>query len=78
MQTTYHSIPIEQDHIDLLAKHKDLICSTYRIDNRDLKLLELEAKLGEHEGVFYRMTIRDGGRKTYKIKLEKPKVDISQ
>ena len=74
MQNTYHSVPIEQDHIDLLEKHKDLICNTYRIDNRDLKVLEVEAKLGDHDGVFYRMTIRDGARRTYKIKLERPKV----
>lgn len=77
MQNTYHSIPIEQDHLDLLEKHKELICNTYHIQNKELKLLELEAKLGDHEGVFYRMTIRDGGRKTYKIKLEKPKVETS-
>jgi hypothetical protein len=43
-----------------------------------LKVLEVEVKLGEHDGVFYRMTIRDGARKTYKIKLEKPKVQVAQ
>lgn len=62
----------------MLDRHKDLICSTYHIDNRELKVLEVEVKLGEHDGVFYRMTIRDGARKTYKIKLEKPKVELAQ
>lgn len=50
-----------------------MIIDSYKIDNSDLKILEVEAKLGEHEGVYYRMTIRDGNRKTYKIKIEKPK-----
>jgi ribulose bisphosphate carboxylase small subunit len=71
----YHSIPIEEEHDQLLQKHSELICKTYKIDNNDLKILEVEAKLGEHQGVYYRMTIRDSNRKTYKVKLEKPKIE---
>lgn len=73
MQSKYHSIKIEPDHEELLQRHKQMIIDSYKIDNSDLKILEVEAKLGEHEGVYYRMTIRDGNRKTYKIKIEKPK-----
>jgi hypothetical protein len=34
--------------------------------------------LSELGAVFYRMTFRDGGCRTYKIKLEKPKVGQSE
>jgi len=46
-----------------------LICKSHNIDNKDLKILEVEAKIGEYEGTYYKMTIRDGNRKTYKIKI---------
>jgi hypothetical protein len=35
----------------------------------------VEAKLAEHDGVYYKMTIRDENRRTYKVKLEKPKLE---
>ena len=72
MQNTYHPIQLEAEHEELLERHRDLIRKAYHIDNEELKILEVEAKLGEHEGVYYRMTIRDGNRKTYRVKLEKP------
>lgn len=73
MQNEYHSIRVDPEHEQLLAKHKDLICASYKIEGGELKILEVEAKIGEHTGVYYRMTIRDSNRKTYKIKIEKPK-----
>lgn len=33
MQNIYHSVPIDDDHLQLLEKHKELICKTYKIDN---------------------------------------------
>lgn len=73
MQNKYHSVRIEEEHHELFIKHQPLIRQTYKLGDEELQLLGVEAKLGEYDGVYYRMTFSDASHKRYTLKIEMPK-----
>ena len=42
MQSKYIRLPnIIPEHYELLEKHRDLICQQFKIENKELKILEV-------------------------------------
>ena len=45
----------------------------YNTGEGELQLVKVEAKTGEHEGVYYRLTVKAPNKKLISFKVEMPK-----
>lgn len=57
----------------MFKKHEERIRNTYKLKEGELNLIAVEAKVGQYEGVYYRMTLEDDSHKRYNVKIEIPK-----
>lgn len=46
MQNKYHTIKIDEEHLELFNRHQELIRKRYNLEDCDLQLINVEAKMG--------------------------------
>ena len=60
---------MEKEHEELFHQYEDRIRKCYKLPDQELELIGMEAQVGEHEGVYYRMTFRRPDRSQYKMRI---------
>ena len=70
MSTGYHSVPVTEQHKELVKRYSGSVIKQYELAEGDLILVESEQKIREEPGQYYKFTVRDAKGKECKFKVD--------